>query len=370
MKVPEPRKLPSGQYYIQLRLGGRSYPFTYPTPRECRDAARTFKSDYLAGRVEEKTEKAPEPESPTLGQVIDAYIKKQTPVLSPSTIRGYQSDRTNRFKAYMDIPLDELPEWQKIVNDELKPDEEGNVISPKTLKNAWALVRRALKVEQKIIVSDVTLPKVPVVHKPYLRPAEIIPFCDAIEGDLAEIPALLELHGLRRSEAKGLNWSDVDLAHGKYGILRIHESMVMGMDGPVQKSTNKNESSTRMVRIVIPRLKEILSAVEDKTGPVVTVSFQTMLRHTKLACERAGITVVGNHGLRYSCASLAYHLRIPERQLMEMCGWADYATMHRIYVRIAQEDVDAAQDEFSAFFENRGTESKKTEASAESPPIS
>lgn len=361
MKVPEPRRLPSGQWYIQLRLGGKSYPFTYPTSKECRDAARTFKSDYLAGRIEEAPEKKKAPEIPTLGQVIDRYIEKQTPVLSPSTIRGYQGYRDNRFKAYMDVQIDKLPDWQQIINDELQPDDEGSAISPKTLKNAWALVRRALKVEQKMVVSDVTLPKVPVVHKPYLRPDEIIPFIDAIKGDLAEIPALLELHGLRRSEAKGLNWTDVDLTRGKYGVLHVHESMVMGPDGPVQKSTNKNAASTRPVRIVIPRLKELLSEVEDKVGPVVTVSFQTMLRRTKLACERAGVTVVGNHGLRYSCASLAYHLKVPERQLMEMCGWSDYATMHRIYVRIAREDVEAAQDDFSAFFENRGEETKKTE---------
>ena len=33
-----------------------------------------------------------------------------------------------------------------------------------------------------------------------------------------------------------------------------------------------------------------------------------MLTHTKAACERAGVTVVGNHGLRHSFASLGYHL--------------------------------------------------------------
>lgn len=345
MKVPEPKKLPSGNWFIRLRLGGESYSFTYPTAKQCRDAARTCKSDYLAGRSiqAQKPEKAQE-KAPTLGEVVDAYIEKHEAVLSPSTVRGYKADRKNRFTAYMDKLIDKI-DYQQLINDEVKKG-----LSPKSIKNAWALVSRALKVEKKMGV-DVMLPQVPVVHKPYLRPDEIIPFCDAIRGDLAEIAALLELHGMRRSEAAGLDWKDVDL---KREIVYVRESLVMGEFGPERKSTNKNATSTRAVHLVIPQLIDALNAVEDKSGPVVTIAFQTMLRHVKLACERAGVTVVGNHGLRYSCASLAYYLGISERQLMEMCGWADYGTMHKIYVRISSEMVDDGFNDLKKFFSTRG----------------
>lgn len=350
MKVPEPKRKPSGNWFIQLRLGGKSYSFTESTPKACRDAARTFKADYLAGRslesIEAKTEKAKAKKTPTLGEVVDVYIGKHEAVLSPSTVRGYKAARKNRFQRYMGDPIDEI-DYQELINEEVKSG-----VSPKTIKNSWALIAVALKVEHHKSPS-VMLPQVPVVHKPYLRPDEIIPFCDAIKGDIAEIASLLELHGLRRSEAAGLDWKDVDL---KRELIYVRGALVMGENGPISKDTNKNATSTRTVHIVIPQLLDALKSVKEKKGRVVTVSFQTMLRHTKLACERAGVTIVGNHGLRYSCASLAYYLGISERQLMAMCGWADYGTMHKIYVRISEDSVNESFNGLKKFFENRGTD--------------
>ena len=72
---------------------------------------------------------------------------------------------------------------------------------------------------------------------------------------------------------------------------------------------------------------------------------------TQKECRReAGVTVVGNHGLRHSFASLGYHLGISERQLMELGGWSDYQTMHKIYIRVAQSSEEAAKNKISEFF--------------------
>ena len=54
MKVPEPRKLPSGSWFIQLRLNGESIPVTAETKKECLDQARLIKAEYLAGKREIK----------------------------------------------------------------------------------------------------------------------------------------------------------------------------------------------------------------------------------------------------------------------------------------------------------------------------
>lgn len=50
MKLPEPRKLPSGNYFIQLRLGGESIPVTEPNRAACIREARAIKAEYLAGK--------------------------------------------------------------------------------------------------------------------------------------------------------------------------------------------------------------------------------------------------------------------------------------------------------------------------------
>jgi integrase len=62
------------------------------------------------------------------------------------------------------------------------------------------------------------------------------------------------------------------------------------------------------------------------------------------------VTVVTNHGLRHSFASLCYHLGISERQLMQWGGWADYQTMHKIYIRLAASDESKAAEQLTGFF--------------------
>ena len=132
MKLPEPRKLPSGNYFIQLRLGGESIPVTEPNRVACIREARAIKAEYLAG----KRAKAA-PEAPTLTEATDAYIEERSNTLSPLTIRGYRTVQKHRFQTTMPRRLDQIDaeEWQGIVN------MEAVLCAPKTLKTAFAFVR-------------------------------------------------------------------------------------------------------------------------------------------------------------------------------------------------------------------------------------
>ena len=67
-------------------------------------------------------------------------------------------------------------------------------------------------------------------------------------------------------------------------------------------------------------------------------------------CATNGLPKVGNHGLRHSFASLAYHLQIPEKIAMEIGGWADDGTMHKIYTHLAQKDIAKRAQDFRNFF--------------------
>lgn len=60
------------------------------------------------------------------------------------------------------------------------------------------------------------------------------------------------------------------------------------------------------------------------------------------ACRHAGLPVVSAHDLRRSFASLAFHLGWPEHLIMEMGGWSNPQTVHRIYLKLARTDVRAA----------------------------
>ena len=95
-KGPEPRKLPSGSWNIQLRLGGESISITAPDKTSCIREAQAVKSEYLVGK---RAAPPDEPQAPTLTEAIDAYLEARSNTLSPLTIRGYRIIQKNRFQA-------------------------------------------------------------------------------------------------------------------------------------------------------------------------------------------------------------------------------------------------------------------------------
>ena len=189
MRLPTPRKLPSGSYHIQLRLNGRSVSITEATEKECTRKATLIKAQHIAGVEEQIAAKN------TLGGIVNEYISEVGPVLSPSTVRGYKQIRANYFKGFFD-KLPHKVNFQQMINTEYK------LHSAKTVRNAWGLVRSSLG-HVGYPLPKVRLPAVPVKEIPFLQPEEIPKFIEAVKGDIAEIPILLELQGLRRSEAKG-----------------------------------------------------------------------------------------------------------------------------------------------------------------------
>lgn len=333
MKIPTIRLLPSGNYFCQLRINGQSISITEPTYDQTYAKAVAYKSGLL------KLKK--EPAKLTLRQAVDEYINARSNALSPSTIRGYRTFQRNRFQTVMDKPIANISNWQKICN------AEASLCSAKTLRNAWGFVCSVLS-ENGVDVPAVRLPAVVKKERPWLTPEQITVFVDAIHGNICEIPALLALHSLRRSEICALTWDNVDL---EKKLIHVQGAAVFDENQKlVYKQTNKNQTSNRVVPILIPALAAALSAVEDKDGLIVRVVPDTIWKNINRVCAASGLPEVGVHGLRHSFASLAYHLGLPERECMRLGGWADTATMHKIYTHISDYDVARSANAMADFY--------------------
>lgn len=337
MKVPEPRQLSSGNWYVYLRLGGEGISVTEPTRAACIKSAQLIKAEYMAG----KRDARPVSEARTVGELIDSYIKKYEPVLSPATVRGYQTIRDNRFQQIMHLTPPEVRSWQKVINAELKE------VSEKTVKNAWFLVAAALR-DAKEQVPEVKLAPVPEQDLAFLEPEEIPLFLAAARGDPCELEMLLELHGLRASETRQvIRENQIDL---RRGLIRVHGAVVRGKDGFVAKATNKSRAGTRPVQILIPRLTELVGEYAARGETLPSHSASMVLEHVHKTAARAGVTDVDNHDLRRTLASLGYSLGISEHALADLCGWDDLETMHRIYIKLAQRDRRGALGALQEFF--------------------
>ena len=340
MKVPEPRQLDSGNWFIQLRLGGESIPVTTPTKSSCRQEALLIKAEYKAGkRVKSESINL------TLREVVDMYIDSRSNILSPSTIRGYTDIQRTRFIEFMDKRISNISDWQEVCN------KEAAKCSPKTLKNSWALLKSALKYAKYAVPDDITLPLVPRNKIPFLEPQDLNKFVAAAKGHAGEIEALLALHGLRTSEILGLTWEkNIDL---QKKMIIVSGAKVFDRYGKtVDKPTNKNVDSQRHVPILIESLCIALEKVKNKSGTVVSKRRDTIYGNIVSICKRAGLPPVGTHGLRHSFASLCYHLKMPELVCMQLGGWNDYKTMREIYTHLGERDMGNRVSELKSFFDD------------------
>lgn len=340
MKVPKPQKLPSGNYRITLRLGGMNYSITRPTDTECKKEAALIKAEYLNGRRSSISSA----QNKTLETLIDEYISSRKKTLSPSTIAGYNVIKNNRFQNYMQKKPSQIKKWQKLIDDEVDDD-----IKAKTIRNSWSLLSAALAYAD-IPVPSVSLPSVIKSTRNWLDADQIKTFLKAMRGNEYEIPALLALHSLRRSEIFGLTWDKIDL---KKNVIHVEGSVVQDEHSKqVFKETNKTKNSRRTIPIMIPRLKELLNAVpkDKRKGRLYTAPRNYLWKEINAVCEANGLPRVGVHGLRHSFASLAHHVGMPEQEAMLIGGWEDAGTMHKIYEHISDSDRIKQENKIAQFF--------------------
>ena len=329
IKIPTPRK--RGQkWYVDLRREGVTV--IEETEAEAKAKALAIRAGFIAAE-----QKHP---PMTLRQAIDNYISDRDNALSPSTVRGYYTIQRNAFADVMDQNIHAVRNWQAVVN------REAGRVSAKTLQNEWRLVKTVLQ-KSKIDFDVTSLPQVIRNELPWLDYGQIKIFLEAVHGAPCELGALFALHGLRRSELLALTPEKI-----QNGRILVYGSAVVDKSGKlVVKSENKNTTSRREVDIMIPRLAELLAESTTPQGtPYIPFNHNTLRKQINRICEQNGLPLVGVHGLRRSFASLAYHLGWSERQTMKTGGWADFKTVHNIYVKLADADEKSDINRMKAFF--------------------
>lgn len=345
MKIPEPRRLKNKDWFIQLRLNGVSIPVSDPDKEKCKKKAAAIKAQYKADQLTAERLK----KLPTLRVAIDEYIDSRSNTLSPSTIRGYRIIQRNRFQSTMARPLSSIKdnEWQRIVNQEAK------TCSPKTLKNAWGLVR-SVALDNGRRLPDVALPNQISNKTEFLTYEQIRVFVDAVKDTEIAIPALLALSSARLSEIDALLWENIPM-NPKF--IPIKGARVRNSNNQyVMKDQNKNTTSTRNIPILIPELQAAIERDRKPAGKVLEMTPKLLRVRVDKICKENNLPHVCVHGLRHSFASLAYHLQIPEKIVMEIGGWANDATMKKIYSHIAQSDITRYQNALADFYASKNTD--------------
>lgn len=349
MKVPEPRKLPSGSWFIQLRLGGESIPVTAETKNECRDQARLIKAEYLAGKREIK-----KPDGKTLRQACKEYIQRRVGRVSPSTIPGYEKILRNYFQSILDYPLSKIT-WEvmdKAISEECRrTSRRGKPLAPKTIGNAFGFYSSVLSENNITFDRDFTLPE--LKRKPVQLPSAEEVY-GAVKGTAIELPCLLAMWlTMSISEIRGLTKSK-SIYNGQISIMET----IVDVDGkPIRKEGGKEELRSR-TQTIPPYIQGLIDAVDGDV--ICPLSSQATNKRLQRLLEKAGVRPVSFHKLRHISASTMALLDIPSNYAQEKGGWKTDHVMKSVYTHTftaGRQDADRKMD--SLFSEIITGEKKK-----------
>ncbi len=331
-KRPTVKQLPSGTWRCQVMVNGKRISVTDEDKAICQAKAMAIQ----AGAMEPEEKK---PKSVTLEAAIDEYLKTKSNTLSPSTIRGYEIVKRNRFKGLMKRGVHTITKQdvQIAVNQECK------VASPKTIANAYGVIRPVLK-QYGIDVFGVTLPKKSKPEKKFLQLEEIGPLLEAAQGDPCEAAILMALWlGMRRSEIIGLCWDCVD---EQAGTITVRRTVVPDRSNRmILKEMTKNQSSNRTLRCpdyIMEKLSDLRHGRKD--GQVFDIHPDTLRKHIHKVCSAAGVTDTSTHGLRHTNAAVMRNLGISDAHAMNRGGWTEERTYKGLYSYVF-DSVAAKEDE-------------------------
>lgn len=338
-KIPTITELPSGSYRMQAWDNAAKRKISFVA-----DDCETVMREYLEWRMAQSRKIDV---GITVGEAVDRYINAKRGTLAPSTIEGYENKRRNSFKSLMDLPCKKLT--PEIVQAAISAEKtrisykSKAAMSSKTVKNAYALIESALKM-QNITLPDVTLPE---ETKRIVELPEASEVLAAIVGTKSELPALLAMWlSLSMSEVRGIQVDAI-----KNGYLTIKESRIRVGGVDMKKNCCKEFERTRKLQIPdrIMRLIEETEAWKNQSGYIVPESGKVIWQNFTNALKKAGVQHMRFHDLRHMNASIMTYLNIPERYAMERGGWKRPDTLRKVYQHTFSKErvqVDNSVDEF------------------------
>jgi integrase len=316
------------------------------------------------GSVADGTYVARDPQ--TLGEWIERWLVTIAPKVRSSTLRDYRTglgrvtDRLGHVRLQALRPLDVEEMYASLLED---GHRYGGGLAPKTVRNVHIALRRSLADAERfgLVQRNVAaLVKPPVPERAELATwdaNDMRTFLASVEND-RNAPAyrLLATTGMRRGEALGLRWADVDLDAAR---VTINRSLTV-VDSNLVWSAPKTARSRRSVSLD-PETVATLQAhrrrqLEERVaagdawrdadlvfcdqlgGPLHPDRFT---RAFGAAARRAGVKQIRLHDLRHTWATLALQAGIHPKVVSERLGHATTGITLDIYSHV-QPELDAS----------------------------
>ena len=339
INLPQPKKLPSGNFRIQFQIEGKRYSVTGTSKVSTIADAEKLYIDIRSGIDKEKRTPL------TVGKAINQFIDSQSAVLSPATIAGYKNIRENHFKSLMNINLSDLKaiDIQKAVGEEVK-----NGKSPKSIRNYVTLLTKVLNINRPNFHPDISLPQKEKHEAQIPSEEDLIKILKAAKGTRYELPILLASWlGLRASEIRGLKFGDI-----QDGRIHIQRAVVQGEDKAYEKLP-KTAAGDRWI-LLPEKISNLIHEVtdENKDSYICPIRQNVLLKAFHRICREAGVPEFRFHDLRHFQASEAHSLGVPDKYVMKRMGHATDNMLKTVYEHAMKDKVDSFTSAIDAHMES------------------
>lgn len=229
----------------------------------------------IANQLQEEYDKAKTPcTNITVAAYFAEWLNQVATEVRPKTYSAYRGNMVNHIIPYFEekkILLQDLKtiDLEDYYRSKLQPDSRldcSGSLSAQTIKHHHQHISKALNdaVRRGLILMNpaavARTPKVPRYKSEYLNPEQVHEVLDMFVGNTAELPiTLCALYGLRRSEAIGLQWKNVDF---QQRLITIAATMQQG-GGGCYLAEPKTESSYRTLPMM-DSIYTILSAQKER----------------------------------------------------------------------------------------------------------
>lgn len=252
----------------------------------------------------------------TFKEAYLAYVDTKRNILSPSTIKGYESIYNVLPDPFKEECINDITqiEIQKLVND-----YSANH-SPKTTFNMYSFVRTIIVFFRPQFNIVVTLPQ-RIKKEPYIpTESDIKAIIDYAKGTNYEVALRLACLGMRRSEICALTLDDIN-----GNELNINKALVQNENKEWIVKPTKTTESTRTIYIT-DDLCELI-----KEQGLFHLHPANITKFLYKAQKDLGIPSFGIHKLRHFYASYSHALGVSDIYVMEACGWKTPTTLNQVY---------------------------------------
>lgn len=275
----------------------------------------------------------------TLEEALKKYIESRSNVLSPTTIRGYETLIRNAYPELLQIRI------QKLTSQDIQNWANRYSLdhSPKSVANAHGLISAVLSVYEPSLRFNTKLPEKRKIERYIPSDSDIKKLLETIEGSEMEKAVLLAAFGtLRRGEICALTDRDIN-----GDSITVNKAKVRSNKGGMVTKAPKTFSSNRTVEY--PHF--VIEKFNGIHGQLVKMHPEDISKNFGKILKQIGLPHFRFHDLRHYSASIMHAIGIPDQYIMARGGWKTDTVLKTVYRNVINEEQKKFTSQINAHFE-------------------